>query len=102
MAEAARLRQREDLAALFTCTAEGRIAHAAAVVRALETLRQLPAALPQITDPVETYLPARAAAALQAHGLKTLADLTVRIPRRRRWWLAIDGLGERNLVPDTT
>jgi len=96
MAEAARLRQREDLSALFTCTAEGRTAHAAAVVRALETLRQLPAALPQITDPVEAWLPARAAAALQAHGLKTLADLTVRIPRRQRWWLAIDGLGERS------
>ncbi|WP_066737551.1 phage integrase family protein [Cupriavidus sp. D384] len=96
MAEAARLRQREDLAALFTCPAEGRTAHAAAVVRALETLRQLPAALPQITDPVEAWLPARAAAALQAHGLKTLADLTVRIPRRQRWWLAIDGLGERS------
>lgn len=26
-------------------------------------------------------------------GLRTLADLTVRIPRRRRWWAAIPGLG---------
>ncbi|EDT03123.1 phage integrase family protein [Burkholderia ambifaria IOP40-10] len=32
-------------------------------------------------------------AALQAHGIRTLADLTVRIPRRRRWWIAIAGLG---------
>lgn len=96
LAEAALLRQREDLAALFVCPAEDRTAHAPAVVRALETLRNLPAALPQITDPVHVWLPARAAAALQAQGLKTLADLTVRIPRRRRWWLAIDGLGERS------
>lgn len=96
MAEAARLRQRDDLATLFTCAAEGRSTHAAAVVRALETLRQLAPATPQITDSVDVWLPARAAAALRAHGLRTLADLTVRIPRRRRWWLAIDGLGERS------
>lgn len=31
-----------------------------------------------------------------AHGLKTLADFTVRIPQRKRWWLAIDGLGARS------
>ncbi|MCW4181508.1 integrase, partial [Burkholderia cenocepacia] len=37
--------------------------------------------------------PPRAVATLQAHGIRTLAELTVRIPRRRRWWAAIDGLG---------
>ncbi len=96
LAAAARQRQREDLAALFICAADSRTTHAATVTRAMETLRQLPAATPQITDPVEAWLPARAAAALRAHGLRTLADLTVRIPRRRRWWLAIDGLGARS------
>jgi hypothetical protein len=30
---------------------------------------------------------------LRAHGIATLADLTVRIPRRRQWWKAITGLG---------
>jgi hypothetical protein len=30
---------------------------------------------------------------MKAHGLRTLADLTVRVPRRRRWWIAIPGLG---------
>ncbi len=30
---------------------------------------------------------------MKAHGIKTLAELTVRIPRRRRWWTAIAGLG---------
>lgn len=36
---------------------------------------------------------ARAAKAMNAPGLKTLADLTVRIPRRRQWWVAVPGLG---------
>lgn len=30
---------------------------------------------------------------MKAHGIKTLAKPTVRIPRRRRWWTAIPGLG---------
>lgn len=31
------------------------------------------------------------------HGIGTLADLTVRIPRRRRWWTGIPGLGARKI-----
>jgi len=31
--------------------------------------------------------------ALRAHGIDTLADLTVRIPRRRQWWKTVPGLG---------
>lgn len=30
---------------------------------------------------------------MKVHGIRTLADLTVRVPRRRRWWTAITGLG---------
>ncbi|MGF6543677.1 hypothetical protein OKW32_007054 [Paraburkholderia youngii] len=30
---------------------------------------------------------------LHAHGIRTLADLTVRVPRRRQWWKAVPGLG---------
>lgn len=96
LADYARARRRDDLAELFTCTASTRTTHASAVARAIETLRTLPAATPQVGDPVEWWVSARAAAALHAHGLKTLADLTVRIPRRKRWWLAIDGLGARS------
>ncbi|GAB7541920.1 hypothetical protein CS8_015830 [Cupriavidus sp. 8B] len=33
------------------------------------------------------------ASALRAHGIETLADLTVRMPRRRRWWAIVSGLG---------
>lgn len=45
---------------------------------------------------VDTWLPPRIIPTLHRHGIKTLADLTVRVPRRRRWWLAIPGLGERS------
>lgn len=48
---------------------------------------------------MDWWLNPRAAAALRAHGIRTLADLTVRIPRRRRWWAAIDGLGARSARP---
>lgn len=35
----------------------------------------------------------RVAGALHVQGIKTLAALTVRIPRRRRWWATVPGLG---------
>ncbi|AJX84168.1 phage integrase family protein [Burkholderia pseudomallei 7894] len=83
-------RHRADLAETF---GERSAASADAVARAIETLRSLPAPAPNIADAIDQWLPARVVAALQAHGIRTLADLTVRIPRRRRWWTAIDGLG---------
>ncbi|OJA72392.1 hypothetical protein BGV72_29075 [Burkholderia ubonensis] len=49
--------------------------------------------MPLITDTIELWLPPRIVEALHAHGIRTLADLTVRIPRRRCWWSAIAGLG---------
>lgn len=84
-------RLRADLAAVFvvrpTKTSGERVA------RAIEILRSLPVPLPSITDEIEMWLPPRVVAALHAHDIRTLADLTVRIPRRRRWWSAIAGLG---------
>ncbi|KVU54169.1 integrase [Burkholderia ubonensis] len=87
----ARTRHREDLAAAFvnrpfTTSAD-------AVARAIDALRHLPVPEPNISDEIGAWLPPRIVAALQAHGIRTLADLTVRIPRRRRWWSAIKGLG---------
>jgi site-specific recombinase XerD len=99
LAEFARRRRREDFAALFCCEAADRVSHAKAVARALETLRSLPLPEPQISDSVDWWLSPRAVTALRAHGIRTLADLTVRIPRRRRWWAAIDGLGARSARP---
>jgi site-specific recombinase XerD len=89
-------RHRDDLARLFQCAATERTRHAKAVTRALEVMPSLPVPQPQISDPVQSWLPPRAVAALHAHGIKTLADLTVRIPRRQRWWLGVPGLGMRS------
>ncbi|MDN7592073.1 phage integrase family protein [Burkholderia seminalis] len=83
-------RHRADLAEIF---GERSAASADTVARAIETLRSLSAPTPHIVDAIDQWLPARVVAALQAHGIRTLADLTVRIPRRRRWWTAITGLG---------
>ncbi|WP_028218862.1 phage integrase family protein [Paraburkholderia oxyphila] len=87
----AQARHREDLAAVFVTRPAA--ASPDAVALAIETLRYLAVPVPQISDAIETWLPARIVAPLQAHGIQTLADLTVRIPRRRRWWVAIPGLG---------
>ncbi|CAM2198507.1 Tyrosine-type recombinase/integrase (plasmid) [Paraburkholderia kururiensis] len=83
-------RHRADLAEMF---GERSAASGDTVARAIGILRNLPAPEPHIADEIDQWLPARVVAALQARGIRTLADLTVRIPRRRRWWTAIDGLG---------
>lgn len=86
-------RHRSDLAALFTHPAAERSQHARAVMRAIELLPSLQVPEPLIGDDIAAWLEPRAVRALQAQGIKTLAALTVRIPRRRRWWTAIPGLG---------
>ena len=91
--EFARQRHREDLATLLDHPATERGERARAVLRAIELLHALPVPEPLIGDDIGRWLPARIAAALQAQGIKTLAALTVRIPRRRRWWTAIPGIG---------
>lgn len=93
LARHARERHREDLAHLVQHPADERERNARAVLDAIETLRHLPVPSPLVADDVEWWLPARAAGAMKAHGIRTLAELTVRIPRRRCWWTAIAGLG---------
>jgi site-specific recombinase XerD len=90
---AARRAHRDDLAALLAHPAAERMRHAKAVAQAIDQLRHACPPEPQIVDPVEQWFPARAVRALHAHGIVTLADLTVRIPRRRQWWRAIPDLG---------
>lgn len=89
----ARRGHREDLAALFDHPVSERRKHARAVARAIELLPNLPAPEPLIGDDIAQWLEPRAVRALHAQGIKTLAALTVRIPRRRRWWAASPGLG---------
>lgn len=68
---------------------QGRVAD-----QAIELLRTLPLPEPAISDDVALWLNASTAAVLRAAGIDTLADLTVRVPRRRRWWTVIPGLGQ--------
>ena len=89
----ARAAHRDDLAALLSHPVEQRAQHAKAVAQAIETLRTARPAEPQIADDIAQWFAPRAVLVLQAHGITTLADLTVRIPRRRQWWKAVPGLG---------
>jgi site-specific recombinase XerD len=84
---------REDLAELFSHPESERAKRARAVAKAIDLLPTLAAPEPLIGDDVVQWLPLRAVKALHAQGIKTLAALTVRIPRRRRWWASIPGLG---------
>ncbi|VWC52503.1 integrase family protein [Burkholderia lata] len=89
-------RHRGDLAKLFQCPASERTRYRKAAAHAVDILPSILVPHPQISDAIGAWLPARAVVALRAYGILTLADLTVRIPRRHRWWLAISGLGMRS------
>jgi site-specific recombinase XerD len=84
---------RDDLAALLAHPVSERSRHAKAVAHAIEVLRTARPPEPQITDAIARWFAPRAVRVLHAHGITTLADLTVRIPRRRQWWKAVPGLG---------
>jgi site-specific recombinase XerD len=53
----------------------------------------MPIPQPLIGDAIERWLPVSLVQPLHAAGIRTLADLTLRVPRRRRWWSGIAGLG---------
>ncbi|WP_321961950.1 site-specific integrase [Paraburkholderia sp. J7] len=89
----ARAAHRDDLVALFEHPAEERERHAKAVAQAIDSLRTARPPEPQIADDIAQWFAPRAVRVLYAHGITTLADLTVRIPRRRQWWKAVPGLG---------
>ena len=86
-------RGRRDVAQVLDETRPGQPKSAQRVNAAIESLRTTRAPLPLIGDDVQRWLPLRLAAVLHAAGIKTLADLTLRVPRRRRWWTVIPGLG---------
>ncbi|WP_233885567.1 site-specific integrase [Paraburkholderia flagellata] len=89
----ARAAHRDDLVALLDHPVEERERHAKAVAQAIDSLRTARPPEPQIADDIAQWFAPRAVRALYAHGITTLADLTVRIPRRRQWWKAVPGLG---------
>ena len=89
----ARQRNREDLATVFEQPESERIQRARAALAAVEQLRGMPMPTPNMTDDIRLWFGDRSVRVLNAYGIKSLADLTVRVPRRRRWWAAIPGLG---------
>jgi site-specific recombinase XerD len=93
LASAARRAVRPDLVAALTHPEAERFQEAKVVAAAIDVLGHAHTPIPKISDDIGLWLPARAVASLRARGIATLADLTVRIPRRRQWWKAIPGLG---------
>ena len=93
LAAYARYRRREDLAVLFEFAAVERPKQGRAADQAIEALRTMPPPAPAISDDIGMWLAPAAVVALRAQDIHTLADLTVRIPRRRQWWATIPGLG---------
>lgn len=89
----ARRAHREDLAALLSHPSANRARHAQAVAQAIDFLRHAKPATPSISDDVERWFEARAVRALHTEGITTLADLMVRVQRRRQWWKSVPGLG---------
>lgn len=86
-------RSQTNLAATLTAAKPSDRKLAKAAFAAIETLRGMPLPYPLIGDAVERWLPARLVGVLHAASIRTLADLTLRVPRRRRWWTGIAGLG---------
>jgi site-specific recombinase XerD len=93
LAACARARQRDDLIPLFTQSAADRTRHAAAVVHAIDVLRATRVPAPQPADAVGRWLAPRTARTLAAAGIATLGELMLFLPRRRRWWQLVPGLG---------
>lgn len=93
LVDLAKHRHRHDLAAVFGHAGSVRSESARAVLLAIDQLRASATRTPLIGDDVADWLAPRPMTALKTHGIDTLAALTLRIPRRRRWWAAIPGLG---------
>lgn len=93
LASFAASRGRDELVPLFLHAAAERNAKARAVNAAVEAIRHLPAAVPTLNDDVARWFGARAVGALHRHGIRSLAELTLQVPRRRRWWAGVAGLG---------
>jgi site-specific recombinase XerD len=93
LCQLATARSRPDLAQLMRHKESQRTTLARPVFQAIETLRSTPPALPKIGDAIERWLAPRSVQALHTYGIRTLADLTVRVARRKMWWSNIPGLG---------
>lgn len=91
--DAAKERRRNDLLPVLERVGRDPDLSARRVQTAVDALAKSPVPTPAITDPVAHWLDPAAAELLQAQKISTLADLTLRVPRLRRWWRALTWLG---------
>ena len=84
---------RGDIASVFVDQGTDRAVQVRAVRRAIEELRVVIGRDPQINDDIALWLPTRAIRALKGQGIATLAELTLRVSRRRMWWINMPGIG---------
>jgi site-specific recombinase XerD len=89
----AQLNARADLAAVFEVRGIRPVQVSVSLHRSIDALRDLHARQPHLNDDIGIWLPKRASLALKQLGINTLAELTLRVPRRRLWWRDIDGIG---------
>jgi len=92
LAEAAR-RHRRDLVPVLKRAGADASLSARQLQRAIDTLSASRAPTPKITDEVAAWFDPRIARVLAASSIRTLVELTVRIPRLRGWWRSVPGLG---------
>jgi len=90
----AELRRRPELDAVLARAGLDRDLTSRQLQRAIDALAQALPAEPQITDAVDRWFGGRIARVLAEQSIRTLADLTVRIPRLRGWWRSFPGLGQ--------
>ncbi|MGV7240382.1 phage integrase family protein [Caballeronia sp. M23-90] len=84
---------RDDLAAVFRDRYTKHARRGMNVHRAIEALRELQDREPQISDDLDLWLAPRVSLALRRMGVRTFAELTLRVPRRNRWWSEMVGIG---------
>jgi hypothetical protein len=89
-------RRRPDLRAVLERAGRDNTLSARQLQRAVDDLAASAPPQPAIGDDVSLWFSPRITRVLAAHSIRTLADLTVRIPRLRGWWRGIAGLGAVN------
>lgn len=90
------VRGRVDLGQAVTESATKGIKGLPTLDRALTLLQALPPAPPQIGDEIERWLAPRVAHALRSAGIRTLTELTLRVPRSAAWWRGVPGMGRQS------
>lgn len=95
LVQSARARLRNDLIRTFEAIGVDPGVSSRRLQVALDDLAQTPVATPSIDDLIEHWLDARTVKVLSAQRIRTFGELTQQVPRLKRWWRAVPGLGER-------